>query len=345
MDTSAVEVSLLPHDCGDAGDGADGSQAIATLGFERLSHLHARADATTLRSSFDAALLRHGAILIRKLPVAQPRELEEVLAWLIDAGEFVDYEEDRVSPRTKLGERTYSSTDYKPSQDIFFHNECCTRLSWPARIAFYCKTPAPMGGQTPIASVRAITRHIPGKLIDEFKSKRLKYVRNLGGKYGMPLPYAFGTTDREVIADYCQRNDMKIDWLGDDRARLTLWRPPLAAHPQSGETLWFNNVAFWSRQNWDRALQKVLRGVPDAELAFHTSFGDGTDIQEAAHLAIRRAYESSAAHFDWEAGDLLILDNMLYAHGRTRFAGAREVWTIMAREVRRDPQGANAHCA
>jgi alpha-ketoglutarate-dependent taurine dioxygenase len=45
---------------------------------------------------------------------------------------------------------------------------------------------------------------------------------------------------------------------------------------------------------------------------------------------IRGAYDSETVKFDWQRGDLLLVDNMLVAHGREPFTGNRKVLVAMA---------------
>jgi len=45
---------------------------------------------------------------------------------------------------------------------------------------------------------------------------------------------------------------------------------------------------------------------------------------------IRKAYDSETVKFDWQRGDLLLVDNMLVAHGREPFTGDRRVLVAMA---------------
>jgi len=45
---------------------------------------------------------------------------------------------------------------------------------------------------------------------------------------------------------------------------------------------------------------------------------------------ISRVYENNAVVFSWQAGDVMLLDNMLAAHGRRPFVGKRRVVVGMA---------------
>jgi hypothetical protein len=52
---------------------------------------------------------------------------------------------------------------------------------------------------------------------------------------------------------------------------------------------------------------------------------------------VRAVLDSEAVVFPWQAGDVLMLDNMLTAHARRPFGGARRVVVAMA-----EPYGLDA---
>src|SRR5207247_347105 len=69
-------------------------------------------------------------------------------------------------------------------------------------------------------------------------------------------------------------------------------------------------------------------------LPFNTRFGNGDAIGADVVQAINEAYEANTVREGWQAGDLLLVDNLRTAHGREPFEGPREVVVAMADPVR-----------
>jgi len=53
-------------------------------------------------------------------------------------------------------------------------------------------------------------------------------------------------------------------------------------------------------------------------------------IADAELDAVREAYRKATVLFSWQPGDLLLLDNMQVAHGRTPYTGNRKILVAMA---------------
>jgi alpha-ketoglutarate-dependent taurine dioxygenase len=68
----------------------------------------------------------------------------------------------------------------------------------------------------------------------------------------------------------------------------------------------------------------------EEELPRNVYFGDGSPIDVDDLDQIRAAYDALKFHFDWQKDDILLLDNMLYTHGRQPFAGERKILVGMA---------------
>ena len=60
-------------------------------------------------------------------------------------------------------------------------------------------------------------------------------------------------------------------------------------------------------------------------LPFNTRFGNGDPIGEDVVELLNKVYEANTAREPWQAGDLLLVDNIRTAHSREPFEGPREV--------------------
>ena len=108
-------------------------------------------------------------------------------------------------------------------------------------------------------------------------------------------------------------------------------RPVVARHPDSNELTWFNHMTFFHILSLEPELRELLQTVCQKEEYPHsTLLGDGTEIAPHRIESLREAYLSGETRFEWAAGDILLIDNMLVAHGRRPFTGPRKVLVAMS---------------
>ncbi|HET7150703.1 MAG TPA: TauD/TfdA family dioxygenase, partial [Candidatus Acidoferrum sp.] len=69
-------------------------------------------------------------------------------------------------------------------------------------------------------------------------------------------------------------------------------------------------------------------------LPFNTRFGNGDPIGPDFVQLMDEVYEKNTARERWQAGDLMLVDNIRTAHARESFEGPREVLVAMADAVR-----------
>jgi len=273
----------------------------------------------------------HGALLIRGLSVGGSKTLEKILS-LIFGGQLIAYTY-RSTPRTKLRGNIYTSTEYHAEEVIELHNENAYTNRWPASIAFYCALPAMEGGQTPIANSHQIYSCIPEEIRCEFECRKLLYVRNYGD-VDLPWQEVFQTKDKCEVESFCRENDIQIEWIGDHGLQTKQLRPATLRHPKTGKNLWFNQAHLFHPSSLRHSGRENILSVFGKDgLPRNVLFGDGETISDDMFVEIRAALSKNQIAFDWRQGDLLLLDNMLYAHGRNSFKGDRKVLTGMSGQV------------
>ena len=236
----------------------------------------------------------------------------------------------RSTPRTQVQGHVYTSTEYPADRTIPLHNEMAYTRQWPLRIAFYCVQPATHGGETPIADSRKILARLDPTVRSRFQDQGVLYVRNYGSGLDLPWQEVFQTQDRHVVEAYCRQAQMEFTWYGSDQLQTRQIAQAIATHPHTGELVWFNQAHLFNLHGLDPAVREnLLASLAADRVPRNTYYGDGTDIPPAVLELIHQAYDAETLTFPWQAGDVLLLDNMLATHGRLPFSGARRVLTGM----------------
>ncbi|HKS27417.1 MAG TPA: TauD/TfdA family dioxygenase [Pyrinomonadaceae bacterium] len=282
------------------------------------------------KPSLQEKLLTHGALLLRGLAVLTATELASFVR-SFSGKPLLDYA-GGASPRIKLCQGVYTSTEYSESVTLNLHNELSYTYRWPSRLFFCCVVPAKTGGETPIADSRSILEAIDRKVLEKFKAKQVRYVRNLTSEAGSGFSWqdAFETFDKSAVEDYCLRGGIDFSWREDGRLRLSEVRPATARHPMTEEEVWFNQADGFHPSALDKETYEALCSTTSEEdFRLNAYYGDGTGIEPGALAHVREVMRREMVPVSWQAGDILILDNMLAAHGRMPFKGPRKILLAM----------------
>jgi alpha-ketoglutarate-dependent taurine dioxygenase len=163
------------------------------------------------------------------------------------------------------------------------------------------------------------------------------YVRNFGDGFGLSWQEAFQTDDRRAVEQYCDEHRIVLEWRDGGRLRTRQVRPAVARHPLTGDRIWFNHLTFFHESTLAPAVRDALLSeFLEDELPNNTYYGDGTPIEPEILATLRNLYHQETVSFPWQEGDLLMLDNMMIAHGREPYRGQRKVVVGMADLVRWD---------
>ncbi len=270
----------------------------------------------------------HGAVFLRGFTIGGNDEVREIVTRL--SGPPLDYTE-RSSPRSEVAAGIYTSTDYPAKQRIFLHNEQSYNLSFPERLYFFCLIPSETGGETLMADTRRIYQRIPAHLRKKLADLGYLLVRNYRPRVGLPWQEVFGTSDKDEVAAYCHGKGIELEWHGENNLRTTQRRRVVGRHPATGELCWINHLTFFHVTTLGPKLAKLMIDSYGEEgLPANTYYGDGTPIEPETVQVLRDTYEAECVSTPWQKGDLMIVDNMLAAHGRAPFTGARKVVVSMA---------------
>jgi hypothetical protein len=246
-------------------------------------------------------------------------------------GELLDYA-GGASPRVALGRGVYTSTEYPEHYTLSLHNEMSYTYRWPALLFFHCALAPARGGETPVADSRRLLNSIDAEVVERFRRAGVRYERNLAGDASSVYSWqaAFETDDRRIVEDYCRRGGVSFSWKEDGGLRLVEVRPATAAHPETREEVWFNQADGFHPSGMDGETYRALvAALGEDNLRLNARFGDGTPIDAPTLECVRAAARAEMSLVPWQAGDILVLDNMLAAHGRMPFAGPRRILLAM----------------
>lgn len=290
------------------------------------------------REYIEQLLHRYGAVLLRdfgdqRSPIGIDQFTEFVTAL---SGPPLDYHE-RSTPRHPVQGRVFTATDHPARLPIFSHNELSYSLTFPARLHFFCEQPAAEGGATTLADSRRVLARVPDRLRDRLVRQGYRYVRNLRQHVGLAWQEVLQTGDRAVAERYCAENAIELTWLDGDEARTEQLRDVVAHHPVTGDESWFNHCAFFHVTTVGPERATMLRAVFGEDgLPNQTYFGDGEPIPDRDAASLRDAYTAEVTEVRWQAGDVLIVDNLLASHGRTAYRGERRVVAALTGALSRE---------
>ncbi|MFS0516454.1 condensation domain-containing protein [Nostoc sp. UIC 10607] len=285
--------------------------------------------ATSHRDFIETQLLKHGAILFRNFNINSVSEFENVAGAICPNlfGEYGDL------PREGLGGKVYGSTPYPNDKAILFHNESSHLQQWPMKIWFFCVQPAQLGGETPIVDCRKIYQLLNPKLRERFADKKLMYVRNFTEGLDVSWQEFFRTTEKALVEDYCRQAGMDFEW-SDNSLRTRSYRQAIAKHPRTDELVFFNQLQLHHISYLDSEIQNSLLSLfGEQRLPRHVYYGDGSPIEQSVIQEISEIYQQSQVSFTWQKGDIIMLDNMLAAHGRNSFVGSRKIVVAMGEMI------------
>jgi hypothetical protein len=277
----------------------------------------------------EGTILKYGGILIRGCSIRSLSEFNK-LSNIVSPNLF-DYM-NRSTPRTKLGGKIYTSTEYPADKYIPFHNENSYTNKWPNKLLFFCIIPTESGGETAIADSRRVLKNIDQEVVDIFNKKKVLYRRNYTQGLDLDWKEVFQTENKDEVEKYCKDNGIYYEWKTDSAVELITEQVCQATleHSQTKEAVWFNQAHLFNISTLNAEdLNAVTNHIGKGNFPRNSYFGDGSSIPADYIKHIQDAYEKERIEFLWQKGDVMILDNILMAHSRNPYVGKRKIVVSM----------------
>jgi len=284
------------------------------------------------REALRGVVAEHGSVLVRGLELRDAAEIGAVFQRLATG---LMTEREAFASRRTYADGVYSATKWPPNQPMCMHHELSYTLEFPGLMLFACLSAPSKGGATAVSDSPTVLNALPAELVARFERDGWMLTRSYNDEIGASVAEAFGTEDRWAVESYCRANAIGFEWQSDGGLRTWQRRSAVVRHPVTGQRCWFNQIAFLNEWTIDPEVREYLVDMYGADgLPFNTRYGNGDPIGEDVVLLLNQVYEENTVREQWQAGDLMLVDNIRTAHSREAYEGPREVLVAMADAVR-----------
>jgi hypothetical protein len=271
---------------------------------------------------------RDGAMLLRGFPVSTAEDFDTIVAAL-ELPNFPYHKSLSNAVRINRTERVFSANEAPPEVQIFFHHEMAQTPLFPRWIFFSCEIAAEQGGATPLCRSDVLLEKLEMQcpaFVKTCEQKGLRYTNVMPGdndaKSGMGRSWksTLGVEHQADAENRLRELNYKWEWLANNCLKATTPALPAVIKLNDGRRVFFNQLiaAFCG---W-----KDSRNDPSKAICH----GDGTPLDtDAVKIAIKLS-EELAFDLNWQAGDVVIVDNMVTMHARRTFSGTRKVLASLA---------------
>ena len=256
-----------------------------------------------------------------------------------------------------------------PGLSVTQHSEKTYSNSFPSHIAFYARRSADCGGETVLCDNLAVSAGLSKRMRRKLETIGVQYTRRLtdgqrplaaGEAVYQTWQKSFETSDRGIVEAACASSGDVVVWDSDtgDCTVLSL-RPAFAAPPpglvppfaataagggNSRNELLMNQMFTYHASHQERV---APGGRPESNTyapwlhlprhmrPYHSRWGDGQELssEELAELAV--LYWTHSVAVPVQSGEMVLVNNFWWTHGRMPYSGARDLLVVMARDVAR----------
>jgi alpha-ketoglutarate-dependent taurine dioxygenase len=274
-----------------------------------------------MRDELVTMLPAHGAILVRGLAVragADAARVRDALPWTpMTPTEYV-------AARERDGDGMLSALSWPTDRPLCPQNDQSYSIVFPGTVMLACLANEARGGEVLLSDTRAVLDALPAPLVERVREHGWLMSRTFQAHIGMSWQDAFQVGGTGALSSRLAGERIAFRWGSEGELRTLRRRAGILHHPSTGEPCWFNHAGFLNEWGLLPAEREIyLEAFGSRGLNFNTFHGDGTPFTETEVKAVEAAYDAVATRVALRPGDVLLLDNLLMAHGRRAYTGER----------------------
>lgn len=305
-----------------------------------------------LAGTVTAGITNRGALLLRGFPIRTADDFHQTLK---NFGYSLE-EEYSVGPepRRTHARGVFSSTERCGDFIIHLHTEVSYKKRRPEKLAFFCKQAPTRHGETVICDFMSLFAQLPDYLQEKLIKFDAIHMRQFGpkdiGSISKNGTYNDGNAQwtrgktKEEINRVLESEGISYKWT-ESGLETAVSLPSTILHTISGERVLQTNFEYWPvqmmldayRYQWRRifslplslfhlfsvlsiifpfAAGRLIKKIQLGTRLVRISDGDKPALSSKELKIISRLLWKNSFMFRWEAGDILILDNLWWGHGR-----------------------------
>ena len=208
---------------------------------------------------------------------------------------------------------------------LHYHHEMAYVGRSASAIGFLCNAALPAGrGRTFVSdSIAATDALLATPFGQQLKERGLCYHRDLTDRnafvgrveYGVYNHWqrSFDTEDPRAAVERAEAMGLEVEWGPDGLLRTRYYSPAYEYFPQLDRNVLYSSVAdhgMWF-DTWP-----LVQHLPHADRPLDLTFGDGTPFTRSELRQFVEVYDRFGTPIDWNVGDVAVMCNYRFAHGR-----------------------------
>lgn len=240
---------------------------------------------------------------------------------------FKELDREFVSPDKTI----MTTTGHTQGFSIPLHGEMHYIGTPPPLIWFYCKTPGGNTGQTTLCDGYALANNLSKNVKDFFKNRKIVYKRFLSDGSWQS---SFLTDDPAKAMEICRQQKVVYNYDQDKKEMITEFHvSPFTEQGYIRGDKFVNNLLNIISVEWAFESGWVKENFSSdfgARCPMIVRMDDDTRIPADILDEIRACAEENTINVEWEAGEVVMIDNLSVMHGRRESHNpAREIFVRM----------------